>query len=62
MNFDVLIIGAGPSGLSAGIRLAQLAKKNNKELSVSVVEKGSEVGAHILSGAVLETKALDEFL
>ena len=62
MNFDVLIIGAGPSGLSAGIRLAQLAKKNNKELSVSVVEKGSEVGAHILSGAVLETKALDELI
>ena len=62
MNFDVLIIGAGPSGLSAGIRLAQLAKKNNKELSVSVVEKGSEVGAHILSGAVLETKVLDELI
>ena len=62
MNFDVLIIGAGPSGLSAGIRLAQLAKKNNKELSISVVEKGSEVGAHILSGAVLETKALDELI
>ena len=62
MNFDVLIIGAGPSGLSAGIRLAQLAKKNNKELRVSVVEKGSEVGAHILSGAVLETKALDELI
>ena len=62
MNFDVLIIGAGPSGLSAGIRLAQLAKKNNKELSVCVVEKGSEVGAHILSGAVLETKALDELI
>ena len=47
MNFDVLIIGAGPSGLSASIRLAQLAKKNNKELSIGVVEKGSEVGAHI---------------
>ena len=62
MNFDVLIIGAGPSGLSAGIRLAQLAKKNNRELSISVVEKGSEVGAHILSGAVLETKALDELI
>ena len=62
MNFDVLIIGAGPSGLSAGIRLAQLAKKNNKELRVCVVEKGSEVGAHILSGAVLETKALDELI
>ena len=52
MNFDVLIIGAGPSGLSAGLRLAQLAKKNKKELNVCIVEKGSEVGAHILSGAV----------
>ena len=58
MNFDVLIIGAGPSGLSASIKLAQLAKKNNKELNICIVEKGSEVGAHILSGAVLETKAL----
>ncbi len=62
MNFDVLIIGAGPSGLSAGIKLAQLAKKNNKELNIGIVEKGSEVGAHILSGAVLETKALDELI
>ena len=62
MNFDVLIIGAGPSGLSSSIRLAQLAKKNNKELNIGIVEKGSEVGAHILSGAVLETKALDELI
>ena len=62
MNFDVLIIGAGPSGLSAGIKLAQLAKKNNKELNIGIVEKGSEVGAHILSGAVLETKVLDELI
>ena len=62
MNFDVLIIGAGPSGLSVSIKLAQLAKKNNKELNIGVVEKGSEVGAHILSGAVLETKALDELI
>jgi len=62
MNFDVLIIGAGPAGLSAGIKLAQLAKKNNKELNIGIVEKGSEVGAHILSGAVLETKALDELI
>ena len=62
MNFDVLIVGAGPSGLSASIRLAQLAKKGNKELNIGVVEKGSEVGAHILSGAVLETKALDELI
>ena len=62
MNFDVLIIGAGPSGLSAGIKLAQLAKKNNKELNIGIVEKGSEVGAHILSGAVLEPKVLDELI
>ena len=62
MNFDVLIIGAGPSGLSAGIKLAQLAKKNNKELNIGIVEKGSEVGAHILSGAVLEPKALNELI
>ena len=62
MNFDVLIIGAGPSGLSAGIKLAQLSKKNNKELNIGIVEKGSEVGAHILSGAVLETKSLDELI
>ena len=62
MIFDVLIIGAGPSGLSTSIRLAQLAKKNNKELNIGIVEKGSEVGAHILSGAVLETKALDELI
>ncbi|PPR38100.1 MAG: Electron transfer flavoprotein-ubiquinone oxidoreductase [Alphaproteobacteria bacterium MarineAlpha6_Bin4] len=62
MNFDVLIVGAGPSGLSASIKLAQLAKKNNKTLNICVIEKGSEVGAHILSGAVLETKALDELI
>ena len=62
MNFDVLIIGAGPSGLSAAIKLAQLAKKNNKELNVGIVEKGSEIGAHILSGAVLEPRALNELI
>ena len=62
MNFDVLIIGAGPSGLSASIKLSQLAKKNNKELNICVVEKGSEVGAHILSGAVLDIKALNELI
>ena len=62
MNFDILIIGAGPAGLSASIRLAHLAKENKKELNICVVEKGSEVGAHILSGAVLETRALDELI
>lgn len=62
MTFDVLIVGAGPSGLSAAIRLKQLANIAEKELSVCVLEKGAEVGSHILSGAVLETRALDELL
>jgi len=62
MAFDVLIVGAGPSGLSAAIRLKQLAQAEEKPLSVCVLEKGAEVGSHILSGAVIETKALDELL
>lgn len=60
MEFDVVIVGAGPSGLSTACRLMQLAKEKDQELMVCVVEKGSEVGAHILSGAVLEPKALAE--
>lgn len=60
MEVDVVIVGAGPAGLSAACRLLQLAKDAELELSVCVLEKGSEIGAHILSGAVFETSALDE--
>lgn len=60
MAFDVVIVGAGPAGLSAACRLMQHAKKSDKTITVCVVEKGSEVGAHILSGAVIEPRALDE--
>jgi electron-transferring-flavoprotein dehydrogenase len=60
MEFDVVIVGAGPSGLAAATRLRQLAAERGEDISVVIVEKGSEVGAHILSGACLETRALDE--
>jgi electron-transferring-flavoprotein dehydrogenase len=62
MNYDILIVGAGPSGLSAAIRLKQLALKAGEEISVCVLEKGAAVGAHIFSGAVFDPIALDELI
>ena len=62
MEFDVVIVGGGPSGLATAIRLMQLAERSGQEISVCLVEKGSEIGAHILSGAVFEPRALNELI
>ena len=62
MRYDVVIVGAGPAGLSTAIQYAKLCKEANKAISVCVLEKGAEVGAHILSGAALDPRALNELL
>tara|TARA_B100000678_G_C18225216_1_gene508576 strand:+ start:2582 stop:4210 length:1629 start_codon:yes stop_codon:yes gene_type:complete len=62
MTFDVLIVGAGPAGLAAGINIQQLAEQHNQTIRVCIIEKGAQIGAHILSGAVIEPRSLKELL
>ena len=62
MHYDILIVGAGPAGLSAAIRVKQLALESGREVNVCVLEKGAAVGAHILSGAVFDPIALQELI
>ena len=62
LEFDIVIVGGGPSGLSCAIKLKQLAVEKSIDLSICVIDKGSEIGSHILSGAVFEISSLNELI